>query len=241
MFHNPKVQLACLPLLAIIIIIVVFTLLMPSIAQQGTAASQTPSQAVKESHSQQVYKSNVQSQNAYASFYNEDEEGIETYASIYVSKSSISEHSVACIYLYKEQEYGHFDEETGDWYPRELFFFDGCSDRLGKEFSMKGRYASAALAPISINGYDYIGNDEVTLLVDGTWIGIGEVHSGTDRYFFKYDDYSERYTGQGTYRTANASINIGLPDGENISLKTGEYDEAYLSKNHNTEMIRERY
>ena len=236
MVHTQKVLLTCLPLFAVVVI--GFSLLVPSIAQQGTAASQ----AVKDGHSQQVYKSNVNSQNAYASFYDEDEEeGIETFAGIYVSKSSIAEHSIACLYLYKQQEYGRFDEETGDWYPREIFFFDGCSDKLGNEFTMKGRYATATLAPVSVSGNDYFEGNDVTLLMDASWVGIGEVHSGTDRYLFKNDDFTEKYTSQGTYRSASATINIELPGGESISLQSGEDDEALISKNRSTEMIRERY
>jgi hypothetical protein len=168
--------------------------------------------------SQRVEKFSISGESAFALWTLEDEED-EEYTEVFVSlldrairdqEQSTSSFVDIAIYQYKFIEecdqYG--DEEYCYYYPEYSTEFFGFAELEKSAFKIANNLNSATAQDIEIVGFDYASQEEMTIVLDAEWTGIGPL-TRTKESFTDFDEffkYTVRFSGASRNADATAQI-----------------------------------
>ena len=220
-----------------LILAIAYPALLPAAALAKAGANHT---------SQRVEKFSISGESAFALWTLEDEED-EEYTEVFVSlldrairdqEQSTSSFVDVAIYQYKFIEecdqYG--DEEYCYYYAEYSTEFFGFAELEKSAFKIANNLNSATAQDIEILGFDYASQEEMTIVLDAEWTGIGPL-TKTKESFTEFDEffkYTVRFSGASRDADATAQISGDIE----MTLNDTFEEEARLASIKEGTMIR---
>ena len=131
----------------------------------------------------------------------------------------------------EEEEYCDYDFDR-------TIGFDGFAELDKSDFKISNNLRSALVRPVEVEGYDWVSDNEMTILVSAEWMGQGSKFKDTQMYSQTNEFYKAVAKVSGTARDALAKAQI---TGDGIDLSVGyneEYHYASLMKSREGYMFR---